>query len=226
LGGTSNHFRRSALEDLGAWDPFNVTEDADLGIRLARRGYRCGVLESTTLEEANSDFVNWVKQRSRWYKGYLQTALIHLRDPRTVYQELGWRGFTQLVLFVLGTPVLAVLNPIFWLLTAFWFVATPHFITVLFPAPLYYPAVLCWVLGNVLVAYLTVMTCKLMECYELIWAALAVPLYWMMMAIAAIKAFWQLIATPSFWEKTVHGLAHPPQAWDSTVVHTPSGHTA
>ena len=91
LGGTSNHFRRDVLESLGAWDPYNVTEDADLGVRLARSGYRCEVIESVTLEEANSDFVNWVKQRSRWYKGYLQTALIHLRHPLRLYRQLGWK---------------------------------------------------------------------------------------------------------------------------------------
>ncbi len=82
LGGTSNHFRRAALRALGGWDPYNVTEDCDLGIRMFREGYDVKVLDSVTLEEANSDFVNWVKQRSRWYKGYLQTFLIHLRSPR------------------------------------------------------------------------------------------------------------------------------------------------
>jgi cellulose synthase/poly-beta-1,6-N-acetylglucosamine synthase-like glycosyltransferase len=206
LGGTSNHFRRQTLEDLGAWDPFNVTEDADLGIRLARHGYRCGVLESTTLEESNSDFINWVKQRSRWYKGYLQTSVVHLRHPLTLYRQLGFRGFAELLLFVLGTPLLAVLNPVFWLMTALWFAGHPHFIKELFPAGLFYPSVLCWVLGNFLVAYLTVLTCRMIGRTDLLWAALLVPIYWVMMAIAAIKACWQLFATPSFWEKTAHGL--------------------
>jgi cellulose synthase/poly-beta-1,6-N-acetylglucosamine synthase-like glycosyltransferase len=206
LGGTSNHFRRDVLEQLGAWDPYNVTEDADLGIRLARMGYRCGVLESTTLEEANSDFVNWIKQRSRWYKGYLQTSIVHLRHPWTLLHEIGWRGLVEVILFVLGTPLLAALNPVFWFLTLLWFSGHPHFIHELFPAGLFYPSVLCWVLGNFVVAYLTLLTCRLIQRYELLWAALLVPLYWVMMAIAAIKAFWQLVATPSLWEKTTHGL--------------------
>ena len=208
LGGTSNHFRRDLLEELGGWDPFNVTEDADLGVRLARRGYFCGVLDSTTLEEANSDFINWVKQRSRWYKGYLQTALIHLRRPADLWKELGWRGFMQVILFILGTPLLALINPVFWLLTLLWFLATPHFIKDLFPAGLYYPSVACWVFGNLLVAYLTVLTCRISKRYELIFAAILVPMYWVMMAIAAVKASWQLFASPNFWEKTVHGLGH------------------
>ncbi len=223
LGGTSNHFRRTELEELGAWDPFNVTEDADLGIRLARLGYRCGVLESTTLEEANSDFVNWVKQRSRWYKGYLQTTVIHLRNPVVLYREVGLSSFVQLVLFVLGTPLLAVLNPFFWFLTVLWFAASPHFIEDVFPSGLYYPALGCWVGGNLVVGYLTVMTCRLQSRFELLGAALLIPVYWVMMAVAAIKAFWQLFATPSFWEKTVHGLGHTTTPRPGPVLSTGSG---
>jgi cellulose synthase/poly-beta-1,6-N-acetylglucosamine synthase-like glycosyltransferase len=217
LGGTSNHFRRSALVELGGWDPYNVTEDADLGIRLARAGFRCGVLSSTTLEEANSDFINWVKQRSRWYKGYLQTALIHLRRPIQLWREVGWRGATQIVLFVLGTPMLAALNPFFWLMTVLWFAGHPHLIKELFPAPVFYVGTCCWIFGNFLICYLTILTCQFLRRYELLWAALLVPLYWVMMAIAAAKAFWQLFATPTFWEKTTHGLGHRRGAGEATI---------
>lgn len=206
LGGTSNHFRREALERIGAWDPYNVTEDADLGIRLFREHYSVRILESTTLEEANSDFINWVRQRSRWYKGYLQTLLIHLRRPRELYQEVGLLGLIQLVLFVGGTPLLAVLNPVFWTMTAVWFIAHPAIIQALFPAPLFYAGLLCWSVGNFLIGYLTVVSCRLTERPELFWAALLVPVYWVMMAIAGIKAVWQLVVAPAFWEKTVHGL--------------------
>ena len=208
LGGTSNHFRVEVLRRLGAWDPNNVTEDADLGFRLARRGYRCQVLDSTTLEEANSDFVNWVKQRSRWYKGYLQTGLVHLRRPRTSWSDLRWKGIAELVLFVLGTPVLALLNTVSWALTLTWFAFQPHFIKELFPAPLFYPAALSWILGNFVVVYLHVLTCKLLRRFDLAVAAMLVPLYWVMMAVAAGKAAYQLVVTPSFWEKTTHGLTH------------------
>lgn len=207
LGGTSNHFRRDVLEEIGAWDPYNVTEDADLGVRLARRGYRCQVLESVTLEEANSDFINWVKQRSRWYKGYLQTLLIHMRHPARLYRELGTRGFLGFLLFVGGTPVLAFLNPLFWLTTAVWFAGGHvHLVQRLFPAPLYYVATVCWVFGNFLAAYLTVLACRLLGRAELLPAALLVPVYWVMMAIAAAKAMWQLVFEPTHWEKTTHGL--------------------
>ncbi len=206
LGGTSNHLRREALERAGGWDPFNVTEDADLGIRLARMGYRCGVLDSVTLEEATSDFVNWARQRSRWQKGYLQTWLVHLRHPRQLRRELGWTGFLHVNLFIGGTPLLALLNPVFWALTLLWFVTTSERITAVFPGPVYYPALLCWAVGNLLIAYLSLLSVQLARRPSLAVAALLSPLYWVMMSVAAYKAFWQLFRNPSHWEKTTHGL--------------------
>jgi cellulose synthase/poly-beta-1,6-N-acetylglucosamine synthase-like glycosyltransferase len=206
LGGTSNHFRRVVLRSLGGWDPYNVTEDADLGIRMAREGYQIKVLESYTLEEANSDIVNWVKQRSRWYKGYLQTFLVHMRSPRALRRELGWPGLVHFCVFVGGTPVLAFLNPLFWFMTAVWFIVHPAFIQRIFPAPEYYVGLLCWALGNFLLCYLTLLSCRITRRGDLLWAALLVPVYWLLMSIAAAKAAWQLVSSPTFWEKTVHGL--------------------
>lgn len=212
LGGTSNHFRREALEEVGGWDPYNVTEDADLGIRLHRLGYRTQVLESTTLEEANSDFVNWVKQRSRWYKGYWQTWLVHMRSPRVLYRQLGLGGFVAFTLFVAGTPMLALLSPLFWALTAAWFLAKPEFVTALFPPYVYYAGMFSLFAGNLAVLYMTVIAARLSGRPSLVLAALLSPAYWVMMSIAAIKAMMQLVTAPSFWEKTVHGLDMPVEA--------------
>ncbi len=206
LGGTSNHFRRSTLQALGAWDPYNVTEDADLGIRMFREGYSVRVLESNTFEEANSDFVNWMKQRSRWLKGYLQTFAVHLREPRELYRELGWKGLVHYVMFVGGTPILAIINPIFWLMTILWFVAHPAFIQQIFPAPIYYLGLVSWAFGNFLLVYATLMSVRVANKGELLIPALLVPLYWVMMSMAAVKALSQLVGAPNFWEKTVHGL--------------------
>jgi len=208
LGGTSNHFRRVVLQALGAWDPFNVTEDADLGIRMFREGYTVRVLESTTLEEANSDFVNWMKQRSRWLKGYLQTYFVHLRSPRELKRELGWKGLMHYTMFVGGTPILAMVNPIFWLLTILWFVGRPPFIQEIFPAPIYYLGLLSWAFGNFLLVYVTIMSCRIGHRGRLLVPAMLVPLYWVMMSMAAVKAALQLLWAPNFWEKTVHGLHH------------------
>ena len=206
LGGTSNHFRRSSLRALGGWDPYNVTEDCDLGIRMFREHYQIKVLESVTLEEANSDFVNWAKQRSRWYKGYLQTFLIHLRSPGELRKETGLRGILHLWAFVGGTPILAIVNPVFWIITLVWFVAQPLVVKEIFPAPVYYAGLVLWAFGNFLLWYLTVITARHTRAVGLVLAAVLVPIYWVMMSIAALKAMWQLLATPSFWEKTAHGL--------------------
>ncbi len=206
LGGTSNHFRTPLLRALQAWDPYNVTEDADLGIRLARLGYSVGVLDSVTEEEANSDFVNWIKQRSRWYKGYLQTWLVHMRRPVDVHRELGWRGAFGLHLFVLGTPLTALINPLFWGLAILWFVQKPSGVAALFPPAVYYVALTCFVFGNAAVIYVNVLTTQVINQPNLLKAGLLVPAYWVMMSIAAVKAAFQLIFKPSYWEKTSHGL--------------------
>ncbi len=93
LGGTSNHFRSAALQAAGGWDPYNVTEDADLGLRLARLGYDCATLDSFTHEEANTRLLNWMKQRARWLKGFLATWFVHMREPLAFLREVGPAGF-------------------------------------------------------------------------------------------------------------------------------------
>ncbi len=206
LGGTSNHVRGDLLLDVGGWDPYNVTEDADLGVRLARCGWRVAVLGSTTMEEANSDFVNWIKQRSRWYKGYLQTVLVHMRSPRRLVDELGVKGTAGFLLFVGGTPLLAMLNPVFWGLSLLWWLDRPAFVQALFPAPLYYIGMLCWVAGGTGLVYFGVANARSSGKPHLALSALLAPLYWAMMSLAAAKALIQLIFQPSYWEKTTHGL--------------------
>ena len=207
LGGTSNHIRTDVLVELGGWDPANVTEDADLGIRLARRGYRTCVLDSHTSEEANSDPVNWVRQRSRWYKGYLQTFLVHSRQPLRTARELGPAGFLRFVTFTLGTPASAVVNLGMWLLALLWLLGARTPIAALFPTPTYFVALISLVLGNGAVIYLGILTTCEMRKPHLLLANALVPLYWLLMSLAALKAFLQLITNPTYWEKTVHGLA-------------------
>jgi len=210
LGGTSMHVRRAALDEVGGWDPHNVTEDADLGVRLARHGYRTEVLDSVTFEEANSDFINWMKQRSRWYKGYLQTWLVHMRDPLRLWRELGPAGFLGFNIIVGGTPILALANPPFWLLTWLWFLGRPSFIQALFPAWLFYPALFCLVIGNFVALYRGIVGVRLGGYPALVFVSLLAPLYWLLMSIAAIRALIQLVVNPTYWEKTTHGLDGAP----------------
>src|ERR1700728_1601811 len=120
LGGTSNHFRVDVLRELRAWDPFNVTEDADLGIRIGQKGYRVGVVDSTTFEEASCRPGQWVRQRSRWMKGYMQTLLVHTRRHLVLMRGLAPLGFLGFVFFIGGTVLAGLLTPVFWLFYAIW----------------------------------------------------------------------------------------------------------
>ncbi|NLU83334.1 glycosyltransferase [Rhodococcus sp. HNM0569] len=206
LGGTSNHLRRTVLEEIGTWDPYNVTEDADLGVRIAESGYRTAVLASVTLEEANSDPINWIRQRSRWYKGYLQTFLVHTRRPAHLLKSLGPVGLSRLITLMAGTPIIACLNMVFWLISVSWFLGQPSVVQAEFPWYVYFPALVSLVVGNSAVLYMNVVACRETGNSALLVAALTSPLYWVLMSIAAIKGTYQLLRNPSYWEKTFHGL--------------------
>lgn len=207
LGGTSNHFRRTLLDEIGAWDPYNVTEDADLGLRIAVRGYRTAVIDSVTMEEANVDPINWVRQRSRWYKGYMQTWLVHARHPRQLFSALGPVAVYRFTMLLAGTPVIACINMLFWLIAAVWVAGQLPAIAGLFPGPIYYFSLISLVLGNSVMIYMNVIALREDGRGDLLWPALIVPVYWLMMSVASIKGMWQLIRNPSYWEKTFHGIA-------------------
>lgn len=211
LGGTSNHLRRDILRRIGAWDPFNVTEDADLGLRIASNGYHTAVIDSYTLEEANSDAINWIRQRSRWYKGYLQTWLVHIREPVKLYRTLGLRSFVRFNLVLAGTPIIAVLNLLFWFITVLWFLGQPAVVGSVFPPLIYFPALIAMIIGNFTVMYMNMIALREDDRSDLLLAALSVPLFWLMMSIAAAKGAYQMLRQPSFWEKTFHGLAERPE---------------
>ncbi len=209
LGGTSNHLRTDVLRELGAWDPFNVAEDADLGVRLHKAGYRTAVMNSTTMEEANSDFVNWVRQRSRWVKGYLQTWLVHMRHPVKLWRELGPTGFFGFQMTVGGTPLQFLVNPLLWGITVLWFLFQPVYMERVFSGWIYYIGNLCLFLGNISFVYANIVGVIKGGRPGLAKWVLLSPVYWVFMSIAAYKALNQLIFKPSYWEKTHHGLARP-----------------
>jgi len=206
LGGTSNHFRTKAIRDLGGWDPYNVTEDADLGIRIARKKLRTSMLNSYTYEEANTKVWNWIRQRSRWIKGYIQTYLVHMRHPRKLREDLGWRGFALFQL-TLGNSIFVVLiNPMLWLTTALAILIPGIFPFLLF-YPLSYVCLFNLVVGNAFFLSAHVIAAVKARKYSLIPFALLVPIYWAMISIAAWKGALQLLTRPFYWEKTQHGIS-------------------
>ncbi len=206
LGGTSNHFRTQVLRELDGWDPFNVTEDADLGIRLYKRGYRTLNIDSTTMEEANSRVGNWIRQRSRWMKGHIQTWLVHNRNPIRTRRQLGWRGWLSFQLTIGGNAVAALLNPIYWSLVIIWFATRLGLLQASMPSALYYVASINLLVWNFLFVYANSIGVGRRRATHLVRFALLSPLYWVLISIAAWKGAIQLITKPFYWEKTIHGL--------------------
>lgn len=207
LGGTSNHLRAEVVHGVGAWDPYNVTEDADLGVRLHKAGHRTALVDSTTFEEANSDFVNWMRQRSRWVKGYIQTWLVHMRHPVRLWRELGGAGFLAFQMMIAGTPLLFLLNPLYWLITTLWFLVGWGMIPQMFPSWVYYLGMTNMLFGSFAFTYMNMAAVARRGQWDLVRYTVFAPLYWGLMSVASWKALLQLFTRPSHWEKTVHGLA-------------------
>lgn len=208
LGGTSNHFKRRALAEVGAWDPHNVTEDADLGMRLYKRGFHTRTIDSTTYEEANSRLNNWLRQRSRWMKGYIQTWLVHMRDPLKLLRETGLAGFISFQFVVGGTFFSAIINPLLWTLTTIWYLTRWAFIQESFPGLIFYLSSVSLYLGNFVFTYMNVAGAMRRNHYDNVRFAILSPIYWGLMSIGAWKGFIQLITKPHYWEKTIHGFSH------------------
>jgi len=211
LGGTSNHFDLELLKKLGAWDPFNTTEDADLGVRAAAEGLRVGVINSTTFEEANSRYGNWIRQRSRWIKGYMQTALVFNREPLQLLRKIGLKNWLAFQVFIAGTPLLFLINPIMWGFFLFWVITRTQFMEAHYLPLATFFGLINLILGNFLGIYLNCMAVFRRRFYYLLPFALLNPVYWLFFHTpAAYKALWQLFVKPHYWEKTTHGLSAPP----------------
>jgi cellulose synthase/poly-beta-1,6-N-acetylglucosamine synthase-like glycosyltransferase/glycosyltransferase involved in cell wall biosynthesis/O-antigen/teichoic acid export membrane protein len=208
LGGTSNHFRTKDLRTMEGWDPFNVTEDADLGVRLFRKGYRTAIIDSTTLEEANSNFKNWIRQRSRWIKGYMQTYLVQMRSSFTFAREQRHHALL-FQLTVGGKLAFILINPFLWVTTIAYFTLYQFVgpsIEAFYPPLVFYMAVISLVFGNFLFLYYYMIGCARREQWALMKYVFLIPLYWLMISIAGFMAFFQLLFKPHYWEKTIHGL--------------------
>jgi glycosyltransferase XagB len=220
LGGTSNHFRVSALMEVAlpgdeAWDSHNLTEDADLGARLAAGGYRVDLLDSITMEEAPVSMKVIDKQQRRWKAGYLQTGLVHTRRPLRAARRMGPVRWLCFNLLIFGVPVTFMLNPIFFGLTIAYFVTRSEQISELFPTGIYYPAVVLMLLGNFAVFYEVTHTClaeaeKARGRFDLLRYILLAELMWLWNSRSTYIATLELITGKRAWHKTPHGHAEEP----------------
>ena len=208
LGGSSNHFNTATLRKIGGWDPYNVTEDADLGMRLARFGYRSEMIWSTTYEEAPAHVGPWLRQRTRWFKGWMQTWLVHMRQPRRLLRELGRPGFLGFQLMVGGNALAALVHPLFMaaLIAA---IASGNDIWQSGGTPaglgaLYGTTVIVGYLSSGFLGWLGLMQRGLTLSA---WVLLLTPVHWLLLSVAAWRAVYQLVFAPFVWEKTAHGLA-------------------
>jgi cellulose synthase/poly-beta-1,6-N-acetylglucosamine synthase-like glycosyltransferase len=208
LGGTSNHFITRTVRELDGWDAYNVTEDADMGLRFAKKGFRTIMLDSTTLEEANTRIGNWIRQRSRWMKGYMLTYLVHMRQPLALLRKIGLWRFTGVQLFVAGNFMGNLINPPLWGVTLLWGSNEIWRWTdqSLFPESFWYPAMFTFLAGNAAAIGFTMLAAWRRGLYDLMPYALTLPLYWVLAAIATYKALGQVFTRPFYWEKTEHGL--------------------
>jgi cellulose synthase/poly-beta-1,6-N-acetylglucosamine synthase-like glycosyltransferase len=208
LGGSSNHFRTDVLRKVGGWDAWNVTEDADLGFRLARFGYRSVMFDSTTQEEAPTTFKIWLGQRSRWMKGWMQTWRVHMRNPWRLWREAGGRGLLALNVIVGGNVVTALAYPVLVIELSAALLSE----TIGGPELFFTGTLLPLHLVTIAVGFLSTVVIGLMglarrDRLRIAPALALTPFYWALLSIAAWRALWQLWRDPYRWEKTEHGVA-------------------
>ncbi len=199
-------FRRDALEELGGWDAHNVTEDADLGFRLARHGYRTEMLVTTTHEEANCHFWPWIKQRSRWLKGYMVTYLVQMRSPLRLFRELGpWKFIGVQTHFITAISQF-LLAPLLW---SFWLILLgfSHPLQGLAPPELLLATARLFLGVEVLTIIAGLIAVSREGHRHLLFWVPTLHFYYPLGTIAAYKALYELIFAPFYWDKTTHGLS-------------------
>ena len=207
LGGTSNHFKTTALKELQGWDSYNVTEDCDLGIRIAEAGYSTRIIDSVTWEEAPRRIPDWVGQRSRWIKGYFQTFWVHTRQPIQRLKHLGLWGFFQMLITVGGQVACVILNPICWIVLLLWlywqwpiiYVHSPYTLTL-------FAVSLALFQFNALFIGIHLIAAIRRRKYALIPYVILLPFYWILVSIGAWRGVLEFFWSPYKWVKTTHGM--------------------
>jgi len=207
LGGTSNHFRTDVLRAIHGWDAWNVTEDADLGIRLARFGYRVADLPSSTLEEAPSTLRGWMNQRTRWMKGFMQTGICHSRNPGKLLADLGVGRLCGALCVTFGTVMSALLYPFLTLSFAVQWMWDPWNGSGVWVEILRTGSTTLFIAGAAAIVMPACIALGRRRLWRLLPWVGALPLYYVLVSVAAWRSLWELVAAPFRWNKTTHGLA-------------------
>jgi cellulose synthase/poly-beta-1,6-N-acetylglucosamine synthase-like glycosyltransferase len=205
LGGTTLFFKREPLEKLGRWDAHNVTEDADLGVRLARHGYVTELIPTVTYEEANCRPWRWVRQRSRWLKGFMITYVVHMRDPIQLIRDLGFMRFMGVQMIFLATFSQFALAPVLW---SFWvtFFGISHPVHTILGDTATTALIVLFFTSELLNITMAMVAVSGQHHRHLMKWVLTTPLYFTLGALAAYKAIYEMIVTPFYWDKTQHGM--------------------
>ncbi len=204
LGGTSNHMRRAALEKVGGWDAYNVTEDADLSFRLAAYGYDIGYITPPTEEEAVSRLPDWHFQRARWIKGYMQTWQVHMNQPfrpaglkalrRFICLQLTL-GMTLLSVWFYVPAIIAMTTALIWIIVSGQTIPLHPFYLLSFIISIS-TAILIGAIGAVRAGKPNLIKC-----------AIFMPAYWALLFAPSLRAIWELRRIPFHWHKTEHGVS-------------------
>jgi len=201
--GNSVYIKTNVLRQSGGLDVFNSTEDCEFGVRFTMDDYEIASVNSATWEEAPSEIAPWIRQRTRWFKGFDQTWLKYMRNPLKTYQRLGFKNFLAFHVLIGSTPLIPFLNPIFWALTVVYLISEPDFIEQMYPETLFYLGLLSMVSGNFLMILLTYAGCIKGKSDGHVRTVLCtIWLYWILQAIAAWREKYQLITRPHMWELT------------------------
>ena len=201
------HFRTSTLKAVGAWDPFNVTEDADLGVRLYREGYESGTINSPTYEEAPPTLRPWLTQRTRWIKGWMQTILIHCRNPIHLVQDMGLKNTIVFHLILTSVVISTLIHPVFIAYTLNQFVWLHTSSLSALDSAMVAGSVFNLVGGYTTYGLLALAVLRATGHQKFALSLVTLPFYWLLLSIAGWRALVYLFVAPHHWEKTPHGLA-------------------
>lgn len=206
ISGHSVYFRREQLIKVGGWDAYNLAEDCDVGIRMFRNGYKnATVLDSASWEQSTTKLGDWIKQRTRWMQGFVQTSMVNLRFPALLWKDLGsFRNVLMFVFHVPGGVFLNGLNLIQWMMLIFWVVTNDPIIQTIFTDVLLYLSVLSFFLANLMFTYFNLLGLYYRKYYAFVGLAMLSPLYWVLLSYATLRAIVRFFRQESTWDKTNH----------------------